>query len=516
MKSQSKKTAVIISYVATIINYVALFFVSPITIRMLGKQEFGLYSLVTSVIGYLALLSLGLGSAYVRFYFRVKNNKYKYSVENLNGMYFLTFLVISAVVVIFGIGFIIFSNNIFGPKLTAEEHFIAKILLSILVFNLATTFIFSIFWSYLRAVERFVTLEIIHLIKVLLGPMITIPILLFGFGSIGFVTATTAVTTLVEIIVAIYAVKKAEIKFEFNVFDKQLFKEILAYSLFIFGFQLFDQLNNGVDNMILGWTGGTEIVSIYAVGASIAAIVLSLPNGITSVSIPEINRVATEVDRKKKLLQINTLQVRYGRMIFMIIAFIVSGFIILGLPFLDIWAGVGYSEAYLIVILLTVPKMYGYTLAVSSEYIKAENRHKTRLTIYGITILINIGISIPLAIWLGPLGAAIGTAATYSIYIFFMHFYYTKVISLSLNQFWLQIFKITIFYILTITPFYILTFFVNMYNVWIFISIGLSFVLIFLIVNYLLVFNSYEKQLINSIINAIVRKNRTRIDNDRL
>ena len=91
MQAQSKKTAVIISYIATILNYVALFFVTPITIRMLGKQEFGLYSLVTSVIGYLALLSLGLGSAYVRFYFRVKSDKYKYSVENLNGMYFLTY-----------------------------------------------------------------------------------------------------------------------------------------------------------------------------------------------------------------------------------------------------------------------------------------------------------------------------------------------------------------------------------------------------------------------------------------
>lgn len=515
MQAQSKKTAVIISYIATILNYVALFFVTPITIRMLGKQEFGLYSLVTSVIGYLALLSLGLGSAYVRFYFRVKSDKYKYSVENLNGMYFLTYLVISAVVVIFGIGFIIFSNNIFGPKLTTEELFIAKILLAILIFNLATTFIFSIFWSYLRAIERFVTLEIVHLIKVLLGPMITIPLLLLGFGSIGFVAATTAVTTLVEIIVVIYAVKKAEIKFKFNVFDKQLFKEILAYSLFIFGFQLFDQLNNGVDNMILGWTGGTEIVSIYAVGASIAAIVLSLPNGIISVSIPEINRVATLEDREKKLLQINTLQVRYGRMIFMIIAFIVSGFIILGLPFLDLWAGVGYSEAYLIVILLTVPKMYGYTLAVSSEYIKAENRHKTRLTIYGITILINIGVSIPLAIWIGPLGAAIGTAATYSLYIFFMHFYFTKKIGLSLNSFWLQLLKITIIYALTIAPFFALTFYVNMYNIWIFLSIGVGFVLLFIIVNYLIVLNSYEKQLVKSIISAIfLRKQKSAISDN--
>jgi len=46
----------------------------------LVKNEFGLYSLVHSIIGYLALLSLGLGSAYVRFYFRVRSQKNDYTV----------------------------------------------------------------------------------------------------------------------------------------------------------------------------------------------------------------------------------------------------------------------------------------------------------------------------------------------------------------------------------------------------------------------------------------------------
>ena len=178
---------------------------------MLGKQEFGLYSLVNSVVGYLALLSLGLGSAYIRFYFRAKTDKHSYKVENLNGMYFLSYVIIAFAVIILGVIFIIFSENIFGPKLTIEEHQTAKVLLAILIFNLATTFLFSIFWSYTRAIEHFVTLEIANLLKVVLGPAVTIPLLLLGFGSVGFVAGTTAITTLIEISVMIYAIKKGEL-----------------------------------------------------------------------------------------------------------------------------------------------------------------------------------------------------------------------------------------------------------------------------------------------------------------
>lgn len=498
MNKHSKKKAVIISYIATILNYAAMFFVVPITIRMLGKQEFGLYSLVNSVVGYLALLSLGLGSAYIRFYFRAKTDKHSYKVENLNGMYFLSYVIIAFAVIILGVIFIIFSENIFGPKLTIEEHQTAKVLLAILIFNLATTFLFSIFWSYTRAIEHFVTLEIANLLKVVLGPAVTIPLLLLGFGSVGFVAGTTAITTLIEISVMIYAIKKGRITFKFNYFDKVLLKEIVVYSLFIFGFQLLDQINNGVDNLILGWTGGTEVVSIYAVGATIAYVILSLPNGIKGVIVPEINKIS--FNDENKLEKISLLQTRYGRIIFMILALVLLGFVLLGLPFLDLWAGVGFSDSYLIVILLVLARLINYSLVVSSEFIRAENRHKTRLTIYAITILLNVIVSIPLAIWLGPVGTAIGTAFTYTIYTIFLYFYYIRKIGLNLNILLKQLIKMAVIYVLVFTPFYVATFFVQMKNIMIFLAIGGGFTSIFLIVNYLFVMNEYERGIIKTLL----------------
>ena len=247
----------------------------------------------------------------------------------------MTYSVMALLVIIGGIILIFFSEQVFGPKLTPEEHGTAKILLAILTFNLAGTFIFSIFWSYLRAIHHFVVIEIALLIKTILSPILIISLLLLGFGSIGFVAATALVTMIIEIFVSIYAFKKGGIKIKFNNYDKSLLKEIFSYSIFIFGFELLNQFNNGVDNIVLGWTSGTEIVSVYAIGITISGIILSLPNGINNVITPDINKIASSEEDKIEI--ISDMQVRFGRMIFMIIAFILSGFILFGIPFLNLW-----------------------------------------------------------------------------------------------------------------------------------------------------------------------------------
>jgi len=174
---------------------------------------------------------------------------------------------------------------------------------------------------------------------------------------------------------------------------------------------------------------------------------------------------------------------------------------LIGLPFLNLWVGAGFEDTYWIVIIIATPKLFGYSLAVSSEFIKAENRHKTRLISFAIAIVLNISISIPLAINFGPIGAAIGTGFTYLLYIIFMHFYYVHKIKLRLYSFWKEVGIISIIYSLILAPFIILSHFIDIYNLWIMLAVGSGFVIVFVIVNYLIILNKYEKGLVKTILN---------------
>ena len=71
------KAGVVLSYVSTAIMIVIQLLYMPIMIRLLGKSEYGLYSLVSSVVSYLSLFSLGFTGAYLRFFARFYGDKKK-------------------------------------------------------------------------------------------------------------------------------------------------------------------------------------------------------------------------------------------------------------------------------------------------------------------------------------------------------------------------------------------------------------------------------------------------------
>ena len=77
MKVNQLKAGVILTYIQLIVGNIISIIYTPIMLRILGQNEYGLYNLSSSTISYLGLLSFGFGSAYIRYYskYKVENNK---------------------------------------------------------------------------------------------------------------------------------------------------------------------------------------------------------------------------------------------------------------------------------------------------------------------------------------------------------------------------------------------------------------------------------------------------------
>ena len=74
MKNQLK-AGVILSYISTAVSIVIQLVYMPVMIRLLGQSEYGLYSLVSGVVSYLGLFSLGFSGAYMRFFAKSYGDK---------------------------------------------------------------------------------------------------------------------------------------------------------------------------------------------------------------------------------------------------------------------------------------------------------------------------------------------------------------------------------------------------------------------------------------------------------
>ena len=140
MYINQRKAGVILSYAGQFAKIFISIIYTPVMLRLLGQSEYGLYQLVYSVVSYLSLLSLGFSSSYMRFYSRYKAQKDEDGVARLNGMFLLIFASLSVVCILCGCVMLGNIRAIFGSGLTDSEYATAKVLMVLLVVNLALTF----------------------------------------------------------------------------------------------------------------------------------------------------------------------------------------------------------------------------------------------------------------------------------------------------------------------------------------------------------------------------------------
>ncbi|MBS7216930.1 MAG: polysaccharide biosynthesis protein [[Clostridium] spiroforme] len=504
MKTNQLKIGVILSYITMFAQNIIGILYTPIMLRLLGKSEYGLYQLVYSVVSYLGLLSFGFGSAYVRFYSRYKVKNDEDGIARLNGMFITIFLIIALISVLAGSVLVFNVELIFKQGLTPSEISTARILMILMVFNLAVTFPSSVFDSYVTAHECYFFQRVVSLLQTVLNPFLTLPLLLMGYKSISLIVVTTILTVGKFIMNMYYCRKKIDMRFKFKNMQFSLLKEIWVFSFFIFLNMIVDQINWSVDKFILGMFGGTVAVAVYAVGGQINTLYMSLSTSVSSVFIPRINTIVADNDDNNQLTDIFT---RVGRIQFIVLALVLNGFILLGKYFISVWAGNGYDSAYYVVLLLIIPVTVPLIQNLGIEIQRAKNMHKFRSIIYFMIAIGNVLISIPLTKAYGEVGAAFGTAITMTLgNIIIMNWYYHARVKLNMKYFWSNIFKLFPAILISFSIGLIASKIITVNSIINFIFVGCIYAISYLICMYLFGLNSYEKGLFDGAVNKVLRR----------
>ncbi|WP_455544268.1 lipopolysaccharide biosynthesis protein [Intestinibacter sp.] len=491
-KINQLKSGAILSYLQLIIGNVISIIYTPIMLRILGKYEYGLYNLSSSTISYLGLLSFGFGSAYIRYYSKYKAEKNDEKIGKLNGTFLIVYSVIALVAVIAGVILVANVEVIFKNGLTPAEISKSRILMSFMVFNLAMSFPTSVFNSNITANERFLFQKVIGMINTVVNPFLMLPVLLLGYKSVGMVVATTVLSIINATITVWYCFKKIGIKFTFGKFDFTLMKEISIFSSYIFLNMIVDQINWNVDRFLLGMFKGTGAVAIYGIGAQFNTYYMSFSTSLSSVFIPKVNKMVT-VSKDDKIL--TELFTKVGRIQFIILSLIMTGFVFFGKYFVEIFAGEGYEWSYPVAILLMIPATIPLIQNLGIEIQKAKNMHKFRSILYFLIAIGNLLMSIPLCKYYGILGCAFGTCITMILGNgILMNWYYHNKIGLDIIYFWKGIAEFIPGLLVPIIVGIVMTF-IGINSIRRFLFMGVIYIIIFAISIYKLSMNDYEREL---------------------
>ncbi len=259
-----------------------------------------------------------------------------------------------------------------------------------------------------------------------------------------------------------------------------------------------------MDKFLLGRLSGTTAVAVYGVGGQINTMYTQFSTSISNVFVPKVNKIVANSGDGRELTSLFT---RVGRVQFIVLALILTGFSFFGQSFIKFWAGDGYEDAYYVAMLLITPVTVPLIQNLGIEIQRAKNMHKARSVVYFCIAIANIGISIPLIRLFGPAGAASGTAIALTVgNIFFMNWYYHSRIGLDMFCFWKSIAGFIPALIVPVVVGVVMSLFVSMDSLMILFGCIVFYSFVYVVSVWFLGMNDYEKDLIMKPVNKVLKR----------
>lgn len=490
------KAGAILNYFIIGLNTLVGLAYTPYMLRCLGQNEYGLYSLVASVIAYLTILDFGFGNAIIRYTAKFRAEGKQQEQWEMFGMFLIVYTIIGLIAFVGGLVLYFNVDSLFDRTMTASDLSQAQIMMLLLTLNLAFTFPLSIFGSIISAYENFVFQRVVNILRIILSTGILIFVLAIGYKAVALVVVQTIFNILTLIINFFYCKKKLRIHIIFGKFNLQFIKEISIYSFWIFLNAIMDKIYWGTGQFVLGALCGTVAVAVFSVAILLQQMYMTFSSSISSVLLP---RVTTMIAQSKSNTDISNLFIRTGRIQCLIITFVLCGFLVFGQSFIDIWAGAGYSSAYVITLIFFISLFVPLIQNTGIIILQARNQMKFRSLLYLSISIISLILQI---IW-GKKYGAIGCAlAIGSVLIIgqgiIMNIYYKKRQGIAIEKFWREIGK------MLIAPVVFTSIWMNLPNPLIFgrimnLLIGIIlFSIIFIPLLWKFSMNEYERQLLIS------------------
>ena len=520
MAINQRKVGTILSYVQIIVSNTISLIYTPFMLRMLGQSEYGLFGTASSLTSYLSFFSFGIAGSYIRFnaLYRAKNDVE--GERKLNGIFFTIFSLISLLVLITG-GILVFcADSIFGNSLTDDELKKIKIIMTSTTCQFVVTFLFNTVAMSIQAYERYFFIRMCLIIAGIVQPLINVAVLLMGGKAVAISITSLIVSICTYSVYWIYARKSINLRFYFRNFDKGIIKSVFVFSSFLFLNTITDQITRSTDTLLLGMYSGTVAVAIYTIGASFGGYFMSFSTSVSGVFAPQINRIVAEDKNNNETL--NGIFLKIGRVQCIILTFILFGYIIFGLQFINLWAGEEYGfPSYLIGLFLLSSYYIPLFQNVGLEIQKAKNMHKARSVVYFMVAILNVILTIGVVLFLNELFkdepqklqyyAGVGAAFMTMLCCLcgntlFMNIYYHKKVGLNIILFWKGILRLIPGFILPVIAGFGIAYLIPVNSYWTFLLDAVIFMVIYFISVWFLSMNRYEKDLISAPIKKLVRK----------
>ena len=431
-----RKAGVILSYLNTGASSIIALVYIPLLLHYLTKDQYGIYQLMGSLIAYLSVMDFGLANTTTRYLSQAYAQHNQSRARAIIGTSRALYLVIAGILLaVGGIGYF-FITPLYGKTLSPADLIVAKQIFLLMLVNISITIPSHIFTAAINAHEKFIFLRGLGLVKILLQPLLVWGILSLKASVLNLVLVQTGFNLFVILLNYFYCKTRLHVSFPLDFTDKPLMKELTGFSVFIFLHAIMDQVYWRLGQVVLGATSGAAAVATYAIAMQVATFSILLPANMSGVFLPKLSALAAHGDN---MAEIDAIFCKVGRLQFMLLMLIITGFAFLGKAFLALWVGPGYSMCYALVLIVMAGYILDATQTVGIPILQALKKHAFRAYVYISMAALNVELCIVLGKRYGEIGCACATAVCLWIGSGLVINWYYAHIGLNLKRFFINL-----------------------------------------------------------------------------
>jgi O-antigen/teichoic acid export membrane protein len=289
---------VVSSAAGTLVPLLMTFFTTPLIIRLLGEDGYGLQNLAGAIGGFLGFLNMGVDIPIAKFLAQFKSLKDERAVARLldttMAMYSVVALIGLLVTLAFGKAL---AEGMF--HLTAETCFQARVVFALSGMAFCVGLVQGWGNACLMGLERYDKVNLVQVPVAVLSPLAGVLAILAGLGLIGFVAARIAVM----VIGTVFTLRQASSLLpDYRIrphFHWPTFRQISGYLATGIALRLMGFVSGGLDRALIGSWISVSSVTAYVVQWSLISPIQSVIAASSSFLLPMSSSLLASGERDR-------------------------------------------------------------------------------------------------------------------------------------------------------------------------------------------------------------------------
>jgi O-antigen/teichoic acid export membrane protein len=264
--------------------------ITPLIIKTLGKDLYGLWGVVASFSGFYGLFDFGLSSAASRFFGTAIGAKDIAQFNRVASTGSTLLRAAALLVVLFALAIVVPAQSL----LHIPDHYTTQFrwLVVLSATSVAISMMMAIYGGALLASEDFVTLSCIRIFAVIFRSVGGLGAVLAGKGVIGLVVVNVLMTVLEQCTIFLRFRKRfPQVKSGFYGFDTATARSLVGFGVATYVAMIAEIVRSKFDVMLVTRFGGLGQAGLYAVAITAFGYLFGAIAAVFSVTWPRLNKL---------------------------------------------------------------------------------------------------------------------------------------------------------------------------------------------------------------------------------